>query len=186
MVSPESFQALTSQSWPALITSWKLSTYRMSATLSKWPFQVFRSLGGTREMVWPATTYRENTGELLILELVEPSGRILGYSPLAHVPGFQFQTFSHINLGKFWHFSGRLQSLRLSHKEAFAYCYVVYQLHLYRLSHLNIITTFRMGESHHFTEERSEPKATQLESGEARTRPGSSKIIQLGTGNRTG
>lgn len=57
MVSPESFQALTSPSWPPLTTSWKLSTYRMSATLSKWPFQAFRSLGGTREMVWPATTY---------------------------------------------------------------------------------------------------------------------------------
>lgn len=51
MASPESFQALTFRSWPALRTSWKLSTYRMSATLSKWPFQVIRSLGGTREMV---------------------------------------------------------------------------------------------------------------------------------------
>lgn len=58
MVSPESFQALALQSWPALTTSWKLSTYKTSATLSKWPFQELSSLGGTKEMVWPATTYR--------------------------------------------------------------------------------------------------------------------------------
>jgi hypothetical protein len=63
MASPESFQVLMSRSWPALIISWKLSTYRMSATLSKWPFQVIRSLGGTREMAWPATTYRGHIGK---------------------------------------------------------------------------------------------------------------------------